>query len=136
MSALPEPGPARDRAVAYLLGLANAPIPLRCIENPVSIMSTRYRKPDQIVHPWQFGHGEVKATCLWLTGLPPLVPTEIVEGRVARVHREPPGPDRWKNRSRTFPGIAGAMADQWGALATPHPAGQRVGEETTMERTR
>ena len=85
-----------------------------CIENPIGIMSTLYRKPDQIIQPWQFGHGETKATCLWLTNLPPLKPTDIVDGRVGRVHREPPGPDRWKNRSRTYTGIANAMATQWG----------------------
>jgi len=86
------------------------------IENPIGVLSTKFRKPDQIIQPWQFGHGETKETCLWLTNLPKLVPTNIVEGRTARVHREPPGPDRWKNRSRTLPGIAAAMAEQWGAL--------------------
>lgn len=92
---------------------ANAP----CIalENPVSIISSAIRKPDQIIQPWQFGHGETKATCLWLKGLPKLRPTNIVEGREPRVHRMAPGPNRWKERSRTFPGIAAAMADQWGA---------------------
>lgn len=84
------------------------------LENPVSIISSRIRKPDQIIQPWQFGHGEVKATCLWLNNLPPLRPTCVVEGRAARVHREPPGPERWKNRSRTFTGLARAMAEQWG----------------------
>ena len=88
-----------------------------CIENPISIISSRIRKPDQIIQPWQFGHGETKATCLWLDGLMPLRPTNIVEGREARVHRMPPGPNRWKERSRTFEGIAAAMADQWGGLA-------------------
>jgi site-specific DNA-cytosine methylase len=87
-----------------------------CIENPVSIISSRIRKPDQIIQPWQFGHGEVKATCLWLKNLPKLKPTKIVEGRTARVHRMPPSPDRWKERSRTFTGIAEAMAEQWGGL--------------------
>jgi site-specific DNA-cytosine methylase len=84
-----------------------------CIENPVSIMSTQYRKPDQIVQPWQFGHGETKATCLWLKNLPKLNPTNIVDGREARVHRMPPSPDRWKLRSVTYQGIADAMAQQW-----------------------
>ncbi len=79
-------------------------------------MSTRFRKPDQIIQPWQFGHGETKATCLWLKGLPKLVPTNIVAGREARIHKMPPGPDRWKERSRTMQGIADAMADQWGRL--------------------
>ena len=86
------------------------------IENPIGIMSTSYRKPDQIIQPWQFGHGETKATCLWLHGLPKLIPTNIVEGREARVHRMPPSKDRWKKRSRTYQGIADAMADQWGSL--------------------
>jgi len=84
------------------------------IENPVGIMSTHYRKPDQIIQPWQFGHGETKATCLWLSGLPLLTPTDIVEGREARVHKMPPGKDRWLTRSVTYRGIADAMADQWG----------------------
>ena len=88
------------------------------IENPIGLMSSRYRKPDQIIQPWQFGHGETKATCLWLNGLPPLVPTNVVEGREAKCHRMPPGPDRWKNRSRTFQGIADAMASQWSAALT------------------
>ena len=80
------------------------------------IISSRIRKPDQIIQPWQYGHGETKATCLWLKNLPKLVPTNIVEGREARVHKMPPGPDRWKERSRTFEGIAAAMASQWGGL--------------------
>ncbi len=78
------------------------------------VMSTVYRKPDQVIQPWQFGHGETKATCLWLKGLPPLVPTGVVDGREARVHRMPPGPDRARMRSRTYPGVARAMAEQWG----------------------
>lgn len=90
-------------------------IPAIAVENPISIISSRIRKPDQIIQPWMFGHGEVKATCLWLKGLPKLVPTNIVEGREARVHKMPPGPDRWKERSRTLTGIAAAMAAQWGA---------------------
>lgn len=84
------------------------------IENPIGIISTYIRKPDQIIQPWMFGHGETKATCLWLKNLPKLIPTNIVEGRKGRVHHESPSPDRWKNRSRTYQGIADAMADQWG----------------------
>ncbi len=103
-----------DDALAFVRALMNAPIARICIENPVSIISSRIRRPDQIIQPWQFGHGEVKATCLWLKGLPPLMPTDVVAGRVARVHRMPPGPDRWKERSRTMPGIGAAMASQWG----------------------
>ena len=99
--------------VRFLLG---APVARIALENPISIISSRVRRPDQIIQPWMFGHGETKATCLWLKNLPPLRSTKVVEGREARVHREPPGPDRWKNRSRTFAGIAAAMADQWGAL--------------------
>lgn len=84
------------------------------LENPIGIMSTVYRKPDQIIQPWMFGHGETKATCLWLHGIPRLIPTQIVEGRLPRVHRLPPTPDRWRLRSRTYQGVAEAMAVQWG----------------------
>lgn len=101
-------------ALDFVRRLMAAPIPRKCIENPVSIISSRVRKPDQIIQPWQFGHGETKATCLWLTGLPLLQPTNIVDGRAATVHRMPPGPDRWKLRSKTYSGIAAAMAEQWG----------------------
>ena len=100
-------------ALDFVRMLMDANIPRICIENPISIISSRIRKPDQIIQPWQFGHGETKATCLWLKGLTKLTPTNIVEGRHARVHREPPSPDRWKNRSRTMQGIANAMASQW-----------------------
>ena len=89
------------------------------IENPVGVMSTHYRKPDQIIQPWQFGHGETKATCLWLNGLPKLVPTSVVEGREARIHRMAPSPTRAADRSRTYPGIAAAMADQWSKALSP-----------------
>lgn len=101
-------------ALDFVRALMAAPIPRKAIENPVSIISSRIRKPDQVIQPWQFGHGETKATCLWLENLPKLVPTNIVEGREARVHKMPPGPNRWKERSRTFEGIAQAMAEQWG----------------------
>jgi hypothetical protein len=104
----------QESALAFVRALLDAPIPRIALENPVSIISTRIRKPDQIIQPWQFGYPESKATCLWLKGLPPITPTNIVEGRTARVHRESPGPNRWKNRSRTCQGIADAMADQWG----------------------
>lgn len=90
---------------------------LKCkwaIENPVGVMSTHYRKPDQIIHPWQYGHGETKQTCLWLNGLPKLTPSNIVEGREKRIWKMAPSKDRAKMRSKTFPGIAKAMADQWG----------------------
>ena len=101
-------------ALTFVRSLMEFPISRIAIENPISIISSRIRKPDQIIQPWMFGHGETKATCLWLKNLPPLKPTNIVEGREARVHRMPPGPNRWKERSRTFEGIAQAMADQWG----------------------
>lgn len=103
-------------AVSFFMMLAKADIPLIAIENPVCIMSSLYRKPDQVIQPWQFGHGETKATCLWLKGLPLLTPTNIVEGREARIHKMPPGPDRWKERSKTYQGIADAMAIQWGSI--------------------
>ena len=102
-------------ALQFVKDLMRAPIYRIAIENPISVISSRIRKPDQIIQPWQFGHGETKATCLWLKNLPKLVPTNIVEGREARVHKMPPGPNRWKDRSRTFEGIAAAMASQWGA---------------------
>jgi site-specific DNA-cytosine methylase len=106
--------PEQTFALRFVRHLLDAPIPRIALENPVSVISSRIRKPDQIIQPWMFGHGETKATCLWLKGLPKLVPTNVVEGRVARVHREPPGPDRWKKRSVTYAGIAAAMAEQWG----------------------
>jgi len=146
----------QKHALWFVEQLFNAPIFKIAIENPISIISSRIRKPDQIIQPWQFGHGETKATCLWLKGLPKLVPTDIVvpewavktDGSIHlsskgkrdnpthfltgrntrilkgaqlaqwnRIHREPPGPDRWKNRSRTYQGIAEAMAEQWGEVA-------------------
>jgi len=104
----------QQAAIEFFMQLTNATIPKVCVENPVCIMSSLWRKPDQIIQPWQFGHGETKATCLWLKGLPKLVPTNVVEGREQRVWKMPPGPNRWKERSRTFTGIAKAMAEQWG----------------------
>jgi site-specific DNA-cytosine methylase len=102
------------QALDFVRMLLDAPISKIALENPISIISSRIRKPDQIVHPWMFGHGETKATCLWLKNLPKLVPTNIVEGREARIHKMPPSPDRWKKRSETYQGIARAMANQWG----------------------
>ncbi len=101
-------------AMEFVRQLLSADISQIALENPISIISSKIRKPDQIIQPWQFGHGETKATCLWLKGLPKLIPTDIVDGREARIHRMPPGPDRWKLRSTTFQGIAEAMAAQWG----------------------
>jgi len=109
----------QQSAVAFFMQIVrrSVHIPKVAIENPVCIMSSLYRKPDQIIQPWQFGHGETKATCLWLKGLPMLRPTKIVEGREARIHRMPPSADRWKERSKTFQGVAEAFASQWGAPA-------------------
>lgn len=104
-------------AVAFFLALARAPILRIAIENPVCVMSSIWRKPDQTIQPWMFGHGETKATCLWLKGLPHLVPTNIVDGREQRIWKMPPSPDRWKERSRTYEGVAEAMADQWGGYS-------------------
>jgi site-specific DNA-cytosine methylase len=101
------------QALEFVRLLLDAPIERIALENPVSIISSRIRKPDQVIQPWQFGHGETKATCFWLKNLPKLAPTNIVDGREARIHRMSPGPDRWKERSRTFLGIAQAMAAQW-----------------------
>lgn len=118
-------GPAPDRwarmgsAAQFFLTLLNAPAPRVAVENPIMLGHPRrlfgIPEPSQIIQPWQFGHGETKATCLWLRGLPPLRPTNVVEGREQRVFRMPPGPDRKRDRSRTFEGIAAAMAAQWGA---------------------
>lgn len=104
---------ARDIAVKFFMKLVNCNIPKIAIENPIGVMSSYYRKPDQILQPWMFGHGETKATCLWLKGLPKLEPTNIVNGREQRIHNLPKTDDRWKQRSITFKGIANAMADQW-----------------------
>jgi site-specific DNA-cytosine methylase len=104
----------QDEALDFVRILLNANIPKIALENPISIISSRIRKPDQIIQPWQFGHGETKATCLWLKNLPKLTPTNIVDGRSDRIHKMPPSPDRWKLRSTTYQGIADAMAEQWG----------------------
>ena len=103
-------------AIAFVKWIADLPVPHIAIENPIGKLSTVWRKPDQIIQPWMFGEGEVKATCLWLKGLPLLIPTNIVEGRYPRVHLEAPSPERKANRSRTYQGIAQAMATQWGIL--------------------
>ncbi len=103
------------QAIAFFMAMINAPIERIAVENPVCIMSTIYRKPDQYIQPWMFGHGETKKTGLWLKNLPKLVPTNIVEGRENRIHKMPPSPTRARDRSTTYQGIADAMADQWGA---------------------
>ncbi len=107
-------GVEQHNALSFVQSLMDAPIDKICIENPISIISTKIRKPNQIIQPWMFGHGETKATCLWLKGLSKLKPTDIVDGREARIHKMPPSKDRAKLRSRTYPGIAQAMAEQWG----------------------
>ena len=104
----------QKKAINFFMEFINAECPRIAVENPVCIMSTIYRKPDQIIQPWMFGHGEVKTTCLWLKGLPALVPTDIVEGREQKCWKMGPSPDRAKKRSKTYSGIAKAMAVQWG----------------------
>jgi hypothetical protein len=126
----PEKEEEQADAIRFVRWIADLECPRIAIENPIGILSTAWREPDQIVQPWQFGHGETKATCFWLKGLPPLqamyseapdlfLPDAPVE-RVPRVWREPPSSERWKNRSRTYWGIAEAMADQWGSLPNRH----------------
>jgi len=102
----------QQKAIDFFLELTKVPFPF-CIENPVGIMSTHYRKPDQIVQPWMFGHGETKKTCFWMSGLPKLTPTDIVEGREQRIWKMPPSKDRARLRSVTYQGIAKAIAEQF-----------------------
>lgn len=104
----------QQAALDFVQELMDAPIDKICVENPISVISTRIRKPDQIIQPWQHGHGETKATCLWLKSLPLLVPSNIVAGREAKVANHPDSKNRAMNRSRTYVGIAKAMAEQWG----------------------
>ncbi len=101
-------------ALVFVGRLLECNIPKICLENPVSVISTKIRKPDQIIQPWMFGEPYQKNTCLWLKNLPKLIPTQIMEDREQKCWREPPSPDRWKKRSRTYQGIAKAMAEQWG----------------------
>jgi site-specific DNA-cytosine methylase len=124
-------------ALEFVRRLMDAPIPHIAVENPVSIISSAIREPDQVIQPWQFGHGETKATCLWLKNLPRLRPTHVVEGREPRVHMLPPSPDRWAERSRTYQGIADAMADQW-SIAYPvqlELAAERIVRPARAERS-
>lgn len=106
----------QQRSIDFFMRFTKLAAPMVAIENPVGIMSSLYQKPDQIIQPWQFGHGETKATCLWLKGLPKLIPTNIVEGREQRVWKMGPSPERARERSKTFVGIAKAMAEQWGSI--------------------
>ena len=119
----PERPLQRLQAIAFFMALWDSEIAKVCIENPIGIMSSEFRKPNQVVQPWMFGHPETKATCFWLRGLPGLIPSHMKsdmfaapepEGREQRLHKLPPSPDRWKLRSITYPGIAAAMASQWG----------------------
>jgi hypothetical protein len=105
---------SQERSIDFFMLFTNLDCPKVCIENPIGIMSRLYKKPDQIIQPWQFGHGETKATCLWLKNLPLLLPTKIVEGRDAKIHKMPPSTTRAKDRSRTYAGISHEMANQWG----------------------
>lgn len=104
----------QETAISFVRALLDAPIPRIALENPIGKLSTAIRRPDQIIQPWHYGDPHTKATCLWLKGVPQLFPTRIVEGKSGFIHHQPPGPERAKNRSRTFPGIAAAMANQWG----------------------
>jgi hypothetical protein len=124
----PERQVCTDDAVEFVRRLAECPVPRIAIENPIGCLSTRFRKPDQIIQPYQFGDDASKATCLWLKGLPRLNPTGRVPGRIVNgkerwanqtnsgQNKLPPSPDRWALRSLTYPGIAAAMADQWGTV--------------------
>lgn len=120
-------------SIKFFQLLWNAPISRIAIENPRSYLIPIPH--NQAIQPWQFGHGEVKETCLWLKNLPELQPTNIVEGRVARVHQMSPGPDRWRERSRTFTGIAEAMAEQWGKLPTWNTNAATKGMIMTTQKT-
>jgi len=120
---------SQQRSIDFFMALVNASIPRICIENPIGIMSSVYRKPSQIIQPWQFGHPESKATCLWIKGLPLLTTTNNVydemmalpKNKRMRLHYLPPSKDRWKIRSQTFQGIADAMASRWGVACETHP---------------
>jgi hypothetical protein len=114
--------PARQQAAQFIQVLADQPVPRVAIENPRGALTRLWRRPDQVIHPWMFGHGETKTTCLWLRNLPPLLATVVSTGRNPRVYYAQPGPERWKNRSRTLAGIAAAMADQWGSYPSERAA--------------
>ena len=106
----------QSEALEFVQYILDLPVPRIALENPIGRINTAIRRPDQIVQPWMFGHGETKATCLWLVNLPPLMVTVLDQGRHPAIHLMPPTPDRWKKRSVTYPGLAEAMADQWGGL--------------------
>ena len=115
------------RSIEFFMFFTKLQVPF-CIENPVGIMSSKYRKPDQIIQPWQFGHGETKATCLWLNKLQNLKPTNIVEGREQKIWKMPPSPERARLRSVTYSGIAKAMAEQWGGTSCAKESGRKKDE--------
>lgn len=118
------------QALEFVRMLLNAPVYRICLENPIGVISTHIRKPSQIIQPWQFGEPFQKATCLWLKNLPLLKPTNIISERKQQCWLEPPSPDRWKKRSKTYQGIANAMAAQWGAVLTnPSPSNLVSGVE-------
>lgn len=123
----------QQEALRFVKRLLAAPIPRICLENPVSVISSHIRKCDQVIQPWMFGHGMSKATCLWLKNLPLLKPSKIVSGRYPASYYEPPSPDRWKNRSRTYPGIAVAMANQWGNMRLLPPILRQMSLFEVME---
>ena len=110
----------QQKSIDFFMLFTEVDCPRVAIENPIGIMSTKWKKPTQIIQPWMFGHGETKATCLWLKGLPPLQPTEIVEGREQRVWKMAPSKERAKLRSKTYPGVAKAMAEQWTRKENEH----------------
>lgn len=118
-----------DAALGFVRDLLLAPIPRICVENPRSIITSAFRPPDQMINPWEHGHEYAKATMLWLVNLPPLQPTRIMAKRQRWVDLLPPGPERWRERSRTFPGVAAAMAEQWGraSLTVQAPLFELVG---------
>lgn len=109
----------QEEALGFVEELMALPVERIAIENPVGKIGTAIRPADQVIQPWQFGHGETKATCLWLKNLPPLKATKIVSGREPRIHKESESKERWRNRSRTYPGVAHAMAFQWGTHKEP-----------------
>jgi len=109
----------QKEALDFVRLLMDSSIDRWCIENPISVISSTIRPPDQIIQPWEHGHGEVKSTCLWLKNLFKLKPSNCVEGREPKIHMMPPSPDRWKLRSTTYQGVALAMGQQWGAMVLP-----------------
>lgn len=123
----------QEQSLEFVRLLMDAPIHRICIENPIGVISTRIRRPDQIIQPWMFGHGEVKSTCLWLKNLPCLLPTSVVDGREEAIHRMAPSEDRGKLRSISYVGIASAMANQWGDGIVPRTLNQQVSRRVSLD---